>query len=406
MADVGSRRSLEGAPGTKTRRLRKLAGWGVIGITFLYSIDVIASEFTRMAGQYGLPLVVKSTVAAFLPVPLYLAIILWVDRHEREPSSLIAAVFLWGAIVAAAISGWVNISVKEMLQGTFGSAAWVVSAVASAPVIEELSKGAVLLLLFLWKRVEFDNVLDGLIYGAVVGLGFAMAENISYFVRYSNELFGGGLAGLGAMFYIRVILFGFGHSMFTGMTGVGLGLARQSVYPVVKIMAPLTGLSAAMFFHGIWNASGAIPGLAGVRIPLKVELFAFMPLMVAVLALPGLLTLMAVAFLTWKHESQIITAYLQDEIATGAVTSPELAVVGNGPARRRRLLQTLRTRGLPAWLALRHLYDLQTELAFRKWHAQREEPMPAAQRATSEEMYLQQISALRQRLQAMEVATG
>jgi hypothetical protein len=45
-----------------------------------------------------------SALAAALPVPLYTLVILWLDRHEREPSWLLALAFLWGALVAAGVA--------------------------------------------------------------------------------------------------------------------------------------------------------------------------------------------------------------------------------------------------------------------------------------------------------------
>ena len=50
----------------------------------------------------------------------------------------------------------------------------------TGPFLEELSKGFVLFLLFLMLPNEFDGLLDGLIYGALVGIGFAMVENVKY----------------------------------------------------------------------------------------------------------------------------------------------------------------------------------------------------------------------------------
>ncbi|MBI4537918.1 MAG: PrsW family intramembrane metalloprotease [Gemmatimonadetes bacterium] len=388
------------------KRLLRMAGRGA-GMVLLAAVaSTFVGQWLVLAHQYGRPLLLWSLIAALLPAPFYIGIILWLDRHEREPGRLLVTVFLWGALVAAAIAGVVNTVVGMLLQPALGDNASAVTAVLSAPVIEELSKGAILFWLFVRMRLEFDSVLDGIVYGALVGLGFAIWENIDYFVRYSPGLFGGGLAGLGAMFYVRVILFGFGHSMFTGMTGAALGYARQTPYPLARVLAPATGLAAAIFLHAIWNASGAIPGLAGITIPLAVQLFALFPIQVFVVALPGLLTLIAIAYLAWVHEVSVIRDQLKDEVETGAVTQRELAVIVSARARQRQLLRTLRGRGLTAWLSLRRLYDLQTELAFRKWHVQRGERPTRAQQQTPEDAYRQQIQAVRQRLTAMDVATA
>src|SRR6185369_17813007 len=62
-----------------------------------------------------------------------------------------------------------------------------VGAVISAPIVEESSKAFILLVLFLWKRDEFDGIVDGVVYAGMVGLGFAMTENVLYYGRALQE---------------------------------------------------------------------------------------------------------------------------------------------------------------------------------------------------------------------------
>jgi len=85
------------------------------------------------------------------------------------------------------------------------------------------AKALVLFAIFFFWRDEFDGVTDGVIYAAMVGLGFAMTENIKYYgmaVAENNAL---------GVFIVRGIFSPFAHPLFTGMTGVGLGLAAQTV---------------------------------------------------------------------------------------------------------------------------------------------------------------------------------
>jgi RsiW-degrading membrane proteinase PrsW (M82 family) len=93
-----------------------------------------------------------------------------------------------------------------------------------APIGEETAKGAALVLIAPRLGHEFDNAVGGVVYGGLVGLGFAMTENVLYFgLAFLDR----GLPGVGLVFLIRVVAGGFAHSMFTGMTGAGLGLARE-----------------------------------------------------------------------------------------------------------------------------------------------------------------------------------
>src|SRR2546423_1696685 len=66
--------------------------------------------------------------------------------------------------------------------------------------------------------------LDGIVYGSLVGIGFAMTENVLYFGR---EYVQDGLVGVGLLFYFRVVLGGLGHALYTGTTGAALGYARE-----------------------------------------------------------------------------------------------------------------------------------------------------------------------------------
>ena len=51
-------------------------------------------------------------------------------------------------------------------------AAAMLSAPISAPIVEEIAKALGVTLIFRLLRAEFDNMRDGIVYGALVGLGF------------------------------------------------------------------------------------------------------------------------------------------------------------------------------------------------------------------------------------------
>jgi len=59
----------------------------------------------------------------------------------------------------------------------------IFGAVISAPIVEESAKAFILFVLFFWKKDEFDGIVDGIVYAGMVGLGFAMTENILYYGR-------------------------------------------------------------------------------------------------------------------------------------------------------------------------------------------------------------------------------
>jgi protease PrsW len=196
-------------------------------------------------------------VVAVLPVPIYLALALWLDRFEAEPAPMLAGAFLWGATVAVLWAILFEILAARVVGFLAGpQAAALFMTVIAAPFVEELAKGVALLLLFHWKKDEFDGIVDGIIYATMVGLGFAMTENIAYY--------GHALGQMGVMGSVVVVLRGiitpFLHPLFTAFTGMGLGWARVSSSRAVRILAPLGGLALAMFFHCFWNFTATFGG--------------------------------------------------------------------------------------------------------------------------------------------------
>ena len=169
------------------------------------------------AGTGGRVFAIAATVA-MLPLPLYIGAVLWLDRFEPEPRHMLAIAFLWGASVAVVVSGVVN----GVMDAAVGQG-W--TSMASAPFVEEALKAAILLHFYRARRDEFDGAVDGVIYAAMVGLGFAFAENVDY---YGRALQAGGTAGLALLFTLRGMIAPFSHPLFTSMTGLGLGIARQS----------------------------------------------------------------------------------------------------------------------------------------------------------------------------------
>lgn len=353
-----------------------------------------------------LPAVIVSSILAILPVPIYALLIVSLDRYEKAPTWLFVAAFFWGAIVAVSVSWVANTVVSVVLAALLGPQwAQVVVPPFIAPFVEETSKGIALLLIFFLLSYDFDDVLDGIIYGALVGLGFAMTENVVYFARAFNA---GGLMSVGASFYARVILGGFNHALFTAATGAGFGAAREARTPLVKWVAPVLGYFAALFLHFLWNAASVAVGIgtALTHVNPIVVLLIILPFQAFVLTLPGVVTLLATAYYAWRREARVIAEQLRDEVERGVVRPGEYAVLVGGFERTKRVWQTMFHFGPAAWNALRHLYDLEAELAFRKWHTLLGDRLPAARRFLSEEEYRERIRAMRAHLDAMGVPTS
>ena len=122
----------------------------------------------------------------------------------------------------------------------------------SAPIVEELAKALGVLLLFWLLRPEFDNMRDGLVYGALVGLGFTWYEAALYVVNVYAKI---GVAAYGLQLGARYALFGLGgHALFTGLFGASLGFALQTRRRWLRILAPIAGLALAIAAHMLNNS--------------------------------------------------------------------------------------------------------------------------------------------------------
>ncbi|MEU6036586.1 PrsW family intramembrane metalloprotease [Actinomadura sp. NPDC047616] len=256
-------------------------------------------------------------VLAILPIPLLIALMLTLDRLEPEPPRTLVFSFMWGAGVA--VLGALVLNTLGMIYVTvpvFGEAeGHFVSAVLGAPLIEETLKGAVLFGLLWFRRNEIDGVADGLIYAGMVGLGFAMMENVTYYMRAFDE---GGAHQLGAVFVLRGIVAPLSHPLFTSMTG--LGVAYAATHRRGRVVVPLIGLFGAMLLHGMWNGATTF-GLGGLA-------------MVYVLDFCVLLVLVILVVVDRRGTVRRIETYLPMYAGTGLVTPQDVQMLRSMQSRR------------------------------------------------------------------------
>lgn len=292
-------------------------------------------------------------VSATLPVPIYLLLVLWIDRYEAEPYWMLATAFFWGALVAVFFAFVLNTAgaVMVILLTNDAKAGETFGAVISAPIVEECAKAFILFIFFFWKKDEFDGVIDGIVYAAMVGLGFAMTENIQYYGRAVTQAGGEGLT---LVFILRGAIAPFSHPMFTSLTGIGLGLARQSRNTFVKIVAPVCGLLAAISMHSIWNGSAVIFGGVGFI------------LMYVVIMIPAFFIMFVVIGLALRREGQIVREYLIPDFQGGLMTQQEYNQLGTLRGRMGSSFNALSKGGFRGWQACRQLNQTASELAFHR----------------------------------------
>jgi RsiW-degrading membrane proteinase PrsW (M82 family) len=348
----------------------------VLAFAALIQLTVLASMPSDVAIVFFRALVLSSLLSI---VPL--ALLRFLDRRERESTWLLAAAFLWGGGIATAFALPFNTAFFELVDTWVSQhpaitlvlgpdAAMMLAAPLSAPIVEEIAKALGVLLIFWLLRAEFDNMRDGFIYGAVVGLGFNWSEAAFYVAQGYAEH---GVAPYGSQLGGRYALLGLGgHTMFTGMFGASLGLALQTNRRWLWICAPIVGITLAIGAHMLNNALPLLLALAGAAAreppnggdePLADLGFLDAFLSGSVVQLVTFLPFLLIAGLAlWRSgvwERRIIREELADELGH-AVTPGEYQEIA-----RDRIFHTRRVSGMRR-SASSALVNAQHELAFRK----------------------------------------
>ena len=145
----------------------------------------------------------------------------------------------------------------SLIGGLFVGFNTILLSVIIAPVMEEIAK--LLFVIYLAKSDDFDGPLDGLIYGAMVGAGFAAAENVLYGFGQVNLSQGVTLTAFRSLTLI------IGHPLYTGLAGVGVG-----EWKVGMARSKYDKIWRSMLFHGLWNLSASMSNIVLLFIGLVV----------------------------------------------------------------------------------------------------------------------------------------
>jgi RsiW-degrading membrane proteinase PrsW (M82 family) len=275
-------------------------GFTIFAIVFM-ALVVVAIMFLSV----GVVPAVIAAVVAFVPAIIYLFPLIWLDRYDPEPLWLLALAFAWGALVAVIFSIVVNSVIAVAVEANLGmEAGQIAGGVLSAPIFEEASKGFGVLLLLIFFRKYFDDILDGIVFAGVIALGFATVENVQY---YGAALGQAGFGGLIVLFFMRGILSPFAHVTFTSMTGIGCGIARESHNTFVRIAAPFLGYCGAVLLHAFWNGLAILGGF---------ESFVVGYLFIEI---PFFLIFVGFAFYIMYRQNKILKEMLAIDVARGLI---------------------------------------------------------------------------------------
>ena len=313
-------------------------------------------------------------------------IIYRLDQFEPEPASLIAVALMWGGVVALTFAGITNSAALGFLQHVLPAQTvdrWGASIVA--PIDEEFYKGAGLVIIYLMARSEINGVMDGLVYGAMIGLGFQVVENVQYFMLAAGQSSGQASAVVG-MFFLRVVLSGlYSHMLFSGLMGFGFSYFVTRRGRARTRRAGVLGVSALLAWaaHFVWNS----PWLESLSTQ---GATAFIGTLV-IKGLPFLLLLVIMVVFARRREARAFSRLMAAEVGGEIVTTEEFHILQSGRRRRKAVRGMKRRRGPAAAAVVKRLMREQMNLALIHTRAESEQhPAIEAQRHL--------VMALKQRL--------
>lgn len=297
------------------RKGRTVSVWvfGALGFVLLALVAYFAVFLGTGASVVGL-------VLAFVPLGIVLFGVRLIDRWEPEPRSLVIFALAWGGLAAIGIALLFDL----LLALAAGRRDDFFTAVIQAPIVEEIAKGLGVFLIYVLGRRAFDGPVDGIVYGALVGAGFAFTENIQYF---GVSLVSGGAGVLTQTFFLRGLLSPFAHAMFTALTGFAIGFAaRRGARAAGALGTGAVGLLGAVGLHAFWNGSSLLGDFLVLYLTTQIPLF--LGVIFAIVALR-------------RAEARLTQRRLDDYAAAGWFTNEEVVMLAT-PAGRRAGMQWAR----------------------------------------------------------------
>ncbi|NND51524.1 MAG: PrsW family intramembrane metalloprotease [Flavobacteriaceae bacterium] len=171
-----------------------------------------------------------------------LAIILYFylkDIHEPEPFGQLAISFLYGIISMLIATGIIYLIFKEI---HFDSESFTDMAIKAFLIIGVIEEGSKFLFIrgILYKNDNFNEPFDGIIYSVMVGMGFALTENIFYVIN-----------GDGGTAILRMFTAVPAHALFAVIMGFFLGEAKLDHKHTG--LHSFAAIALAIVAHGVYD---------------------------------------------------------------------------------------------------------------------------------------------------------
>lgn len=290
-----------------------------------------------------------TTLAATIAMAaIYMILVRLIDFNEKEPLWAVVMLFLGGAGAAVALLLGVDSAFLELN---------LVPGVMATEAARFVGIGGGIAVLFAVGRSrgysEINGLMDGFVYGASGGLGFATGLSFGREVLMPSgnlplpmQTFGG---------YGELALVGLADGVFGALIGIGFAAASEARTAVPRAAAPVGGFAVAVMAHVAYEVIGRGNSLGDGALLRK---------WIAIL-LP-IVAVAVVIFVALGRERRAISEELTAERDTGAVTPAELGVLQSMFARERMYLGRLFRADLGGWTAQRSLHNRQVQLALAK----------------------------------------
>ncbi|HMB51036.1 MAG TPA: PrsW family intramembrane metalloprotease [Natronoarchaeum rubrum] len=242
------------------RGLKLVSIYVVIALAFALLVAQLAASGYAIVGNPSLGVL---TLLSSVPA-LALAWFLWrADPTVKEPLGPLAVTFLLSVLFAsfAAVLNTI-LRIPFELVPVVGIVLYFFLVVG--PIEESVKLLAVRL--FAYRGDAFQTVVDGAVYGAVAGLGFATIENSLYITR--EFLAAASAGGVGQQLEVAAgtatqrAFVGPGHVIYSGFAGYYLGLAKFN--PDDRGPIVVKGLLIAALIHATYNTLVGLLGLSFV----------------------------------------------------------------------------------------------------------------------------------------------
>ena len=240
---------------------RNPAFWVYLVITSWGLITLVRYLASR-APVYGQVIIVAGVLFG-----LYGALLWWftqhIDRYAHQSRKMAVLAAVWGGLGATlALAAPANTPILSLWGKALGqawSSDW--GAGLTAPFVEELAKGSGLLLLIALAPGAVVTAFDGFILGAFIGLGFQIAEDLTYALGSAGNQFGADPVGNAlSTIVFRIALGVASHALYSAVFCTGLVYALGRPAQPRRLGRGIGLMAAAMVLHGVWDDLGGIVG--------------------------------------------------------------------------------------------------------------------------------------------------